>query len=436
MTKILILLGLIFTPLFINPLTALPLIPTIEGGTRPPKEFIALLFSLAIFLSALFNGEIKSFTNKWYLIFLFYIPFAIWHSPPFITLLGQHNIAGSWQWKPFCYILIYALLIITVSSLRFSKHEIKRIFSIITVIGVLMALYVIVQKLNLEQFFKEKPMILIGQPMEPKLMGTLGNSTLVSAFLVMCIPFCYYMRKWGRVAILITAILLCRSQMAIGSLIVCTLLYALIYAPKTRPYLGTLCVTLIIGLTWFGVTHPKEFRSKIGDNSRFILWENIVKDINSPPISQEITPNMTQEQKNYLMIQNDRTYPFTGLGLGSFKIMYAEKHKEAVIKDGRIIAFNYPKWGSPHNFYLHIAYCLGIIGLGLFLIVLWTTLWPAFLSIKDNPDILPVFMSIISVLILSIGTFILEIEPTRLYAAIFLGLLLNKDLICRRLPNH
>jgi len=424
MTKILIILGLIITPFLISPFSLMPILPMIDNGTRPPKELISLLFALAIFLSALFNGEIKSFTNKWYLIFLFYIPFAIWHSPPFITLLGQHNIAGTWQWQPFCYILIYMLLIVSVSSLRFSRHEIHKMFSIITVVGVIMAFYVIVQSLNIEQFFTVKP-VEIGSPMKPKLMGSLGNSTIVSAFLVMCLPFCYYMRKWFRALILIIAVLLCNSQMATGTMIVCFVLYLFIYAPMSRPYLGTFCLCAAIGLTLFGITQPKEFRSRVGDNSRFVMWHKTVKDINSPPINQAITPNMNEQQKQYLTIQNDRTYPFTGLGLGSFKIMYSEKHKTFHPDFKRWV---YPKWGSPHNFYIHIAYCLGIVGLGLFLIVLWTTLWPALLKIRDAPDILPVFISVISVLILSIATFILEIEPHRIYSAIFIGLLLNNSI--------
>lgn len=436
MTKILLLISLIITPFIISPFSIMPIIPLIDSGTRAPKELLCLLFSLAIFLSALFNGEIKSFTNKWYLIFLLYIPIAIIHSPPFITLLGQKNIAGAWQWKPFCYILIYTLLIVTISSLRFSKHEVRRIFSAITVVGVLMALYVIVQKLNIDQFFVVKSYEEIGQPMNPHIMGFLGNSTIVSAFLVMCLPFCYYLKKWWKAIILIIAILLCQSQMSAGAMVVTSILYLFIFSPISRAYLGTFCLCSLIALTYFGINHPKEFRSKIGDNSRFGLWEKIIEDINSPPIKQEITPQMNQEQKEYLTIQNERTYPFTGIGLGSFRIMYPEKHKTPVIKDGVHVAWSYPKWGSPHNFYIHIVYCIGIVGLGLFLIILWTTLWPAFLTIKTNPDILPIFISVVAVLLLSLGTFILEIEPMRFYGAIFLGLLLNKDLICRHLPNH
>lgn len=387
------------------------------------------MFALAIFLSALSNGEIKSFTNKWYLIFLLYIPIAIIHSPPFITLLGHHNIAGSWQWKPYCYILIYTLLIVSVSNLRFSKHEIKRMFSIITYVGVIMALYVIFQKLNIDQFFIVKPVSVIGSPMEPLLMGTLGNSTIVSAFLVMCLPFCYYMRKWGRAIILIVAILLCHSQMSTGTMVVISFLYLFIFAPVTRPYLGTFCLCVAIGLTFFGITQPVKFRSMIGDNSRFGLWEQTINDINSPPINQDInTVGLNQAQKQYLAIQNERSYPFTGIGLGSFKIIFSEKHKTYNKIYNRI---DYPKWGSPHNLYIHIAYCLGLVGLGLFLIIMWTTLWPAFLAIKINADILPIFISTISVLILSVGSFIIEIEPMRIYAAVFLGLILNKDLICR-----
>jgi len=429
MTKILILLGLVLTPFLLPTLAVLPIIPSIAGGTRPPKEFVALIFALAIFLSALFNGEIKGFTNKWYLIFLFYIPFAIWHSPPFITILGRHNIAGAWQWKPFCYIIIYTLLIVAISNINIKKSDIKRIFSVITVVGVLMALYVIVQKLNIEQFFKIKPYEIIGEPMEPKLMGTMGNSTLVSAFLVMCLPFCYYMRKWVKAAIIISAIIVCRSQMSIGTMIVCSILYSFILYPKSRAYLGTLCAVVLIGVTLFGLTHPKEFRSKIGDNSRFSMWSNTIKDIVEPPINQDInTPGLTLKQKKYLIEQNDRTYPYTGIGLGSYIIMYSEKHKEIVTEHG-VKVMKYPKWGSPHNLYIHISYCLGIAGLGLFLVVLWTTLFPAFMSTKYSPDVFPIFMSVISVLVLSIGSFILEIEPTRLYAAVFMGLLLNKILL-------
>jgi len=369
MTKRLLLLALIFIPFLVNPLTILPFISTIDGGTRPPKEFISLIFSLAIFLYALFNGEIKSFKNKWFLIFLFYIPFSIINSPPFITLLGQHNIAGSWQWKPFTYILIYTLLIITISNIDFNKIERRRIFSIVTIIGVLISLYIFIQGLDLDQIFKVKSIDLIGLPMNPRLIGTMGNSTLISAFLVICLPFCYYMKKWGRASILICAILLCNSIMSTGAMVVSASLYSFMLWPKCRPYLGALGMVAMLGLTYFYASDTAQTKAYITSqsNGRVGIWKSILEDIKSAPINQDInTPGLSPEQIQYLTAQNDRIYSMTGIGGGSFKIMFSEKHKEIVNQEGRL-SIKYPKWGTPHNLYIHIAYCFGIIGLGLFI---------------------------------------------------------------------
>ena len=183
------------------------------------------------------------------------------------------------------------------------------------------------------------------------------------------------------------------------------------------------------GLILFGITSYDKVEPFIRNNGRLGLWKQVIKDIQSPPIHQDINgPGLTQAQKRYLAYQNDRNYPMTGLGLGSFKIMYPEKHKKRVIYQYKFVRFHYPGWGNPHNAYIHIAYSLGVIGLGLFLIIIWTTLYPASLEIKYNKNLIPIFVSVISVLILSLATFILEIEPTRIYSAILVGLLLNKEL--------
>jgi len=442
MTKILIFLALILTPFIINPLVLSPIIPLIEGGTRPPKEFIAIMFSFAIFLSAICHGELRSFRNYWYLVFLFYIPLTIWHSPPFISMVSRSNIAGSWQWKPFAFIVIYALLIFVVSNLKFKSYEIRKIFLIVTIVGVIMALYVLIQKLSMfpiaehiDQFFKVRPYEVIGDAKEPSLMGTMGNSTLVSAFLVMCLPFCLYMKKWIKAIIIIAAVLLCGSQMSTGAMILSLIVYSLILYARTRPYLGTVGLIAIVIIGYLGFFHMDKIRPHIRDNGRFLLWTNTVKDIFEPPIHQDInTPGLSADQKKYLAAQNDRTYALTGQGLGSFKLLYSEKHKQVHFNHLNQKIVKYPGWGNPHNEYLHLTQAIGIIGLCLFLILLWTSLIPALFAMKHEPLIVPLFVSIISVILLSFGTFVLEIEPTRLYSAVFMGLLLNRSLIkCQKI---
>ena len=228
MTKGLLYLSLIFTPIAIS-ISLLPLIPTIQGvGTRPPKDFLALLFTLAIVLSAFFSGEIKAIKNKWILIFLFYLPFSVYHSPPVLSMLGQNNLGGGWQFEPFLKIVIYVLLIIAVASIDFTKKELKKGFAVVSVMAVLMALYVIVQKLNIDQFFSVKGYNLIGSAQNPEIIGTLGNNTLVSAFMVMCLPFILYLRKWIKFGIVVAAILICESHVATGIMIICFLIYGFI----------------------------------------------------------------------------------------------------------------------------------------------------------------------------------------------------------------
>ena len=432
MTKGLLYLSLIFTPIAIS-ISLLPLIPTIQGvGTRPPKDFLSLLFTLAIVLSAFFFGEIKAIKNKWLLIFLFYLPFSVYHSPPVISMLGQNNLGGGWQFEPFLKIVIYVLLIIAVASIDFTKKELKKGFAVVSVMAVLMALYVIVQKLNIDQFFTVKGYSLIGSAMEPKLIGTLGNSTLVSCYLVMCLPFLLYLKKWWKTIIIIIAVILCKSNMSNGVMGVCLLSYVWLMWPKCRLFMVILAVLAGSLATYGIIKYPNQIKARLShiDNGRVDHWKQVIEDIQASPINQDLnTPGLSPEQIKYLEQQNEKKYAMTGLGMGSFEILFSERHKWAEIYKQKFMGWRYPRWGNPHNIYIHIAYSLGIIGLGLFLICIWKTMIPALFALKSNSILIPPFICMVSVILFSCATFPLLIEPCRIYATISIGLLLNRGLL-------
>jgi len=370
---------------------------TLQGyNTRIPKMGLALGIALAIGLIAIFQGKLKSFKNKPLLILIFFLLISVYFSPkPDITLLGL-NVSNFWVWKPMFYISVFFLMLVTVSSLELSKEDIKLILNVMVWVGFIMALYCIVQSLNIEQFFtlNTKVAATIHTP-KNIIGGTLGHPTIVSPFIAMIIPIALYLKKRIKALIMFIAVCLTCSQVAIGAMMVSLVFYL---STKGRKSLISGCIIFTLALTILGGGYFKspQIKAFVDDSGRFGTWKKIVTDIKSP-INKE-----------------GNRYSFTGFGSGSFGYIFPLKHDSIM--------------HQAHNDYLEIAYNTGIIGLGLFL-------WAIFYIFKINFSFKRIWrgeadkyrMALLSsfscILICAGGTFVFQLGCHLFYTLVIVGLL-------------
>jgi hypothetical protein len=383
--KILIGLGLIVLPFL-----------TFQGqvDTREPKMMLMIVLLSALNLWAFFKGILKPVKNKWALIFLFYLSLHLIFAPKPLLIVNDCSISNFWLWKPLLIIWLSAISIFVISSIDFSFGGAITLLKIMAWCGFVMALYVILQRLGLDQLFVIKDTQGYSLPVNPGIGGTLGHPTVVGAFMAMIIPIALYLKKTIKATIIIIAIILTQSQMAIGAMVVSL---GFMYAIRNkRTFILFLSLLFIAGL-FIGINKQVQKRISFYSSGRLPVWNNIITDLKSP---------LNEKSKNI--------YPLSGIGLGSFKYVFHLKHPTQ--KD---------KFGKAHNEYLELLYNTGIIGLGLFLCAIWELVRRSFPFTDRYKQAL--MASFICSLILACGNFIWQLAPTAFYTIFIVGLLNNQS---------
>ena len=210
MTKFLLNLALIVTPFFV--------VPGLD--VRDIKLTAASVLATALGLAGLYFVNIKRLNNKWFYILLGYSLVCYIIAPnPSLKMLGM-EVGTFWIWQPMYQFLTFGLAIIVISSINFSKRDLAIIFHIMVWCGLIMSLYVLCQAANIDQFFNSVGLDRLG-----KMAGTIGNPTHVSPFIAMLIPLAIYLRRYIISLIMIVAVCLTTSQVAIGAMIIGLLVY-------------------------------------------------------------------------------------------------------------------------------------------------------------------------------------------------------------------
>jgi hypothetical protein len=384
---------------------------------RAPKEAVALPLSLLIGCIAIYAGCLSKFRNKWILTFVVFSLCCAYFAPQFwqfrlaffetqdkFRLVLDRDISNFWQWKIICQIFIYFLLLWTVSSLRFRLRELNRLFFVISLAGFGMSIFVLIQALGWDPIFKlDTNNIDLFNLSRPSLGGTIGQSTLVSPFIGMTIPFMVYLRKWFWSLTAVGVLIITDSQVAQGAAIVTTFAWVMIYAEKHRRSIaiGSIGVLLICGSF---LLENKEISQKLTqDNGRFGTWKTAIADFQSPP----------REQFN-----DQRKFVVTGFGPGTFE------YYSSIVKKSR--------WIILHNEPLETFFNFGLIGAFLFLGIGWSLIKSIYFHLATTYHrgvLITLSMSLLYISITSLGTFPWHIEPMRFYSVVVLGLLLNHQIL-------
>jgi hypothetical protein len=376
MIRYLIYIGLAVTPFL-----------TIQGyDSRYPKEVFALGIALLIALYG-FSRGLKPFQNKWILLFIFWVGISSIFLPKFegLNLYGGGNVDGLWSFKSMFYLLTYVLMAWVISSVRFSDNVIWIMVKIMAFSGCLMAVYAILQALGIDPLFHVRDLRkLTGQGLPPSanITGTLGQPTILAAFLVMCLPMALCVGKTWIFLTILTAIIISKSSMAFVALIGAYIYFVFPYRSKRQ----TFAFTIFVLFGWLAVNN-----GWVSDSGRFLMWEQVLQDMRANPITL-----------------------LTGFGFGSFGYIFsALMHPTGIF------------WLQMHNEYLEVLWGCGAIG--LFFIVKaidWVLQRSQFVINEDK--ILYLMMSLVAICLCACGNFVWHLGVFQFYTAVMVGIVFQK----------
>ena len=409
MTLFLLKIGLVLTPFYELVLKLFPYCAPVAPDTRVAKLFLGTWLALAIGVSALFKGEIRECRNKWILLLIAYIPLNIHLSPKYAIDLNGIDSTNYWVWKPFVFCLCYFLMFLCVQSMNINKKSLEKIFRVMVWCGAIMAGYVLLQNAGWDQFFNVRTGGQFDFVTKPTAVGSLGNSTIVSPYIALIIPFALYLRKYAIAGLMISAVIATQSGVAIGAMGVSLLVYSCLRWKSRGVLAVVLAVSLgIAGLIGYQTVKQERFtkitESILNTNGRMNVWKKSIKTI--------------KEHKFGGSPMSKFRNPYTGIGLGSYSVLM-----KPILKT---------PFDKAHNEYLEVFCTLGIAGLFLFLAAIGFILKSVFFAYIDNfsvPEITALFSSFFCMLLIAFGTFIFQLSPHNYYAVLVVGLLHNRRIL-------
>lgn len=406
MNLVLLKIGLISAPFYELILRLFPYSVTNAPDTRIAKVAISMWLGLALGLASFFSGKIQQCHNKWLLLFIVFIPLNIHLSPRFPVILNGVHADNFWVWEPFVYILCYFIMFMGVQSISLTKENINKIFSVISWCGLVMAGYMILQWFGWDQFFIKREGEEFVQITQPLIVGSLGNSTIVSPYVAMIIPISLYLKRYWVSIALCFAVIISHSSMAIGGMIVSLIVYVMLKWKSKGIYASIIMVLLFLivmaGMRWVAPAKYNHVKNiAISSNGRTGVWKDII----------EVTKN------EKLGVSKSR-HPFTGTGLGSQGILISPLLKT--------------KFKQAHNEYLEVLVTMGVFGLGLFLMAIWFMIkesFSAYLSGININELSAILSSFVCIAVVAFGTFIWQVSPHNYYTVLLCGLLSNRNLL-------
>lgn len=358
---------------------------TIQGmDSRYPKEVFALGVALLIFLYMVSRETLKKFDNKWVLLFIGWSILSAFFAPKWLglNLYNGGNVDGLWNYKALLQIVIYFLALWAISSANFSHKTLDIMINIIAHSGVIMVFYVFLQAIGIDPLYKVSLLEATTYTPSYKLTGTLGHPTIVSAFILMCIPMAIYLRKYWMVALMVIALLMTKSVVAIVALV-----GSIIYFVLCKNLFKLTVVNIVI----FVIIILGLYYEILGNSGRFAVWTMAFNDMKSNPITF-----------------------LTGFGIGSFSYIFTP-----------LMHSSYTYWAQLHNEYFEIIWGVGLVGL-FFAIKSGIWLFDKIQTLLEDRTIRCLMTSIVAVCFISLGNFVLHLGVFHIYMVIILGVLMQK----------
>lgn len=373
---------------------ALPFMNVLAPDTRVGKELMAVWIALIIGLVGLHYGGIQRINNKWLLVLIGYLLLSAHNAPLFPIIFNETYSPNFWQWKPLFQILSFFLMFAVIQGVDFTKENISKIFNTFKWCALVMAGYVILQSMNIEQFYFVRSAQEIGSPTNPEIVGTLGNSTIVAAYMALLIPFLLFNKEYLISIIVGIAVYLCKSEPAIYITIFTVITFFFMRGYKTG--IISLAVVAAIGIVLI-LLNPIKPNELFNPNGRIDVWKKTINDIKT---------------KGYG--DSKSAHPITGNGIGSFSYLWPQS--------------NGSTFRQAHNEYLDMWFQIGLVGVVLFFMAIWPALGMFSYSFDENNLYVAAKFSFIASLLFAGATFIYQVSPHDLLCVMSFGLLNNKKL--------
>ncbi len=322
------------------------------------KLFAVLLFTICI-LKIINNNELyfkKTNINLPIIIFILLLTISLLMSQNILISLNDYSVF-------IIYFFLYFLIINNVNDEVQFDSLIKLFFTISTII----AIYALLQYYGFDPYLKELSSI----------TSTIGQKNWISNYLALVFPviFSYFLLENIRknkiiyyflLSIFYTALIICQSR-GIWISISLTLIFAIYIIIKfklfeifkrNKRWLIILFFTFLIITIIYSTDNPLNKSAITVPRRAISTFDEQDPSINTRLLMWKTTFNMIKDK------------PLLGSGIGTFKMNYLDYQAE-FLKDNPYYIKYSGKAGEAHNEYLQMWAELGVIGLGIFLSIIF-----------------------------------------------------------------
>jgi O-antigen ligase len=383
-------------------ITVIPFLMFSGYDTRQPKMVLALIVSFLVSLSAFFFGLFKPVKNIFAIFLMAFLVINIYLAPKINLLFFGIPIINPWVWETGAKILVFFLFYCVMSSIDLDKHDRNLFVSAMVWCGFILSVYALFQFIGADQFGRMRD----GNPLfnsSVNICASLGQRTLFSSFVAMIIPFTIYQKRWAFGLVMFLALYLSDSQVAWMATIVSVIVYFSL-KNKVLFVLGALLFLFCVSAVIYSPFSKNPSLMRITDTSgRTYVWDRVLESTTRP------------------LDGSQKSYPATGMGIGSFQYLVYEHIPELKGFQGNV------RWIEAHNEYIEWLYTSGVIGLVLMLLVIvWIVKssfipWTGLFSLE--PERRALLASFICICVCAFGTFVWHLGSHIFYTLVIAGLL-------------
>jgi len=331
--------------------------------------------------------------------------------------------AQMFAWKPFAWIMLSVVTILSLASVVPDKSKIKlfgghftadpadgfkTIALTINAVIIFFAGYAIIQALGSDTFFRTitsdgipaPSNIAKGFSLQHRVVALVGNPSLLGTYVAMCAPFSLYTIKniWGKVGVASCIIILSLTQSATALVAVTiSVLFYLTFRYGKKKLYWLIISCILSSLFAFTILNFNTIKEQYKRQDGFL----------NPTGRIEV-------HKEAWNIVKDRS--LIGAGLGSF-LELVGRNPEIYEK------LHQQNWKELHNEYGQMWFETGLFSLIIFLGFVVTVL---LLYLKNiTPEATVLAASLLGFLVICLTLFPMRVEPFRFYGIVLTGLLLN-----------
>ena len=338
------------------------------------------------------------------------------------SLVISNSIRVSFE--DYIIFISYIILYFIVVNVIIQKNEFDSFVKIFFLTSFLVSIYALIQYYGLDPYFTEIN----------EIASTIGQKNWISNYLAIIFPviFSYFLLQKERknkliyyllLSVLYTTLLICQSR-GIWISISLTLIFAIYIIvkfklfeifKKNKKWLIALSIIFLIITIIYSTDNPLNKSAITVPQRALSTFDEKDPSINTRLLIWRSTLDMIKDK------------PLLGSGIGTFKMNYLDYQADFLQKNPDYIKFS-GKAAEAHNEYLQMGAELGIVGLGIFLSILFVfySLTLKYLKSKhSNQDRIIIFgllMGITSFLIHSLFTFPFHVPVLGSTFFILLGL--------------